>query len=195
MRKSFAVMFAVLSLAGLAGCDRFKPKEEGDAAPAHLEAPAPESDTARIFTPQGAAATSATGELTLNVALQMPDASDADHGASPREAIQIRGANGLILDGDLTGASPLSTQAGGQTLRALLGLPVNASQSMVYRVRNETKPENGQGVCGADAPAYIVVWEPDGPGVADDLKILGVKGAAPGAAGAQPCALLAYTRK
>jgi hypothetical protein len=188
-------MIAVLSLAALASCDRFKPSEDSAAPPAHLEAPAPESDTARIFKPAGDAANTATGELTVNVALQMPDAEDADHGASPRETIQLRGATGLILEADLTGASPLSTQVGGQTLRALFALPVNAVQAMVYRVGRETKPESGQGLCGADAPAYVVVWEPDGPSASGDFKILGVKGAAPGSGGAQPCTLLSYTRK
>ncbi len=195
MQKSIAVMLAVFGLAALSGCDRFKPAEEAGAPPAHLEAPAPESNTARIFAPAGEAATAATGELTVNVALQMPDAGDADRGAGPQETIQLRGATGLILEAVLTGASPPSTQVGGQTLRALLQLPVNAVQTMVYRVGRETKPESGQGLCGPGAPAYLVVWEPDGPGASGDLKVLGVRGAAPGASGSQPCSLLTYTRR
>lgn len=193
MRKSVALIFA--ALLALSACDRLAPQEESGSAPADLEAPAPESDPARVFAPSSDAATAATGELTVRVALQMPDAEQADRGAAPRETIQLRGATGLILEAELTGASPPSTQVAGQTLRALLGLPVNAVQTIVYRVERETKPESGQGVCGPDAPAYLVVWEPDGPGASGDLKILGVRGAAPGAAGAQPCALLAYARQ
>ena len=195
MQKAIALTLAMFGLALLPACDRFKPAEEESGGPAHLEAPAPESNTARIFSPSGPAATAATGELTVNVALQMPDAGEADRGAGPQETIQLRGATGLILEAVLTGASPPSTQAGGQTLRALLQLPVNAVQTLVYRVGRETKPESGQGICGPDAPAYLVVWEPDGPGAAGDLKILGVRGAAPGSAGSQPCSLLAYTRR
>ena len=79
-----------------------------------------------------------------------------------------------------------------QTLRALLGLDVDAAQVLVYRVASETKAATGQGLCGANAAAFVVVWEPDGPG--DALKLLGVTGAQPGEAAARACALLDYRR-
>jgi hypothetical protein len=79
---------------------------------------------------------------------------------------------------------------GGQTLRALLALPVAEPQVLVYRVSNETK-QNNAGLCGADATAFVVVWDPETPG-ASGYKVLGVSGGQPGAANARPCPMLEY---
>jgi hypothetical protein len=81
----------------------------------------------------------------------------------------------------------------GQTLRALLDIPVDEPQELVYRVTSETKPDNGQGVCGAGAPTAVGVWEPACPGE-PVLKVLCLTGGQPGAADARPCAMLAYRR-
>jgi hypothetical protein len=74
-----------------------------------------------------------------------------------------------------------------------MDLPVEEGQTLVYRVSNQTKPQSGQGVCGADDPAFVVVWEPSAPGE-DAFKVMGMLGGAPGAAGARSCPLLEYRR-
>jgi hypothetical protein len=86
-----------------------------------------------------------------------------------------------------------ATQVEGQTLRALLALPVEEPQVLVYRVSSETKPESGQGLCGAGETAFVVVWEPSGP-AQSALKVMGVSNGAPGAAGARACPMLEYRR-
>ncbi|NJO35283.1 MAG: hypothetical protein HC869_21515 [Rhodospirillales bacterium] len=64
---------------------------------------------------------------------------------------------------------------------------------LVYRVTNETKPDGGQGICGAESASHVVVWEPTTPGDSA-MKLLGVMGGAPGAADSRACPLLAYSR-
>jgi hypothetical protein len=185
----------LLSLAvfAVSACDRAAAPEAQVSEAPKLEAPAPDSEPARGFAPVNEAATAATGELTVSMLLRMPDAAEADRGAAPRDVLTLRGETGVLIDAEISSAATPATMVEGQTLRALLGLPVEASQTLVYRVASETKPESGRGLCGTDTPAFVVVWEPEGPGETT-LKLLGVIGGAPGSAGARPCPMLEYRR-
>jgi len=187
MRVGVAVLAAVLLLAG---CDRQATTAGEGAAGPQLDAPAPETEPSRTYASTNEAATGATGQLTAAMTLRLPDASDT--GGDGAEVITLTGANGVIVEAELTGAVSPATQVQGQTLRALLNIPVEEPQVLVYRVTNETRP-SGQGICGADNAATVVVWEPTGPGE-PVLKVLGVIGGAPGAGGARPCPLLEYRR-
>lgn len=183
------VRIALVALAlVLASCDRPAATGEagGDGGPT-LDAPAPESEPSRVFAAANDAARSATGEVNVSLAMRMPD----NDGAEAQEVLTLRGANGLSVEAAINGAVSPATQVGGQTLRALLNIPVEEPQVLVYRVTQETKPSSGQGLCGADAPAFIVVWEPSGPSNGG-MKVLGVMGAAPGAGDARACPMLEY---
>lgn len=155
-----------------------------------LESPAPEAEPSRVFSPVNAGARTATGDLTVAISTELA----GEDGAELQEVLTLRGANGLVVEGQITSAalSP-ATQVNGQTLRALLSLPVEEARVLVYRVVSETKPASGQGVCEAGSPSFVVFWEPSDPG-ASGLKLLGVMDGAPGAAGARPCPMLEYRR-
>lgn len=183
-----AAAFAALILVG---CDAIQGKQ-GDTSSEQttLDRPGPNTETARVFTPGNPAATAATGQLNYSSALRLGDAA----GAEPQEVLTLTGATGLVISAEVTATVSPATQVQGQTLRALLALPVEEPQVIVYRVTNETKPASGQGLCGADAAAYVVVWEPSAPGEAA-LKIMGFVGGAPGAAGARACPMLQYQRQ
>lgn len=181
---------AVLALVCAAACSQPATGPEGAQTAPQLEAPAPESQPARVFAPANDAARGASGGLTVAMALLLPDAGS---NADTQETLTLRGENGLVLEAQITGAISPATQVDGQTLRALLDIAVDEPQVLVYRVTSETKPASGRGVCGADAPAFVVVWEPAGPGE-PVLKVLGVMSAAPGAAGARACPMLEYRR-
>ena len=183
--------FAALALM-LGACDRAGAPQAGGANAPQLDAPAPVAEPARAFTASNAGATAATGDINVTMATRLPDADQA--GAAPQDVLTLRGANGLVVDAEVTGAVSPATQVEGQTLRALLALPVEEPQVLVYRVASETKPESGQGLCGAAAAAFVVVWEPSTPGDSA-LKVLGVAGGAPGAAGARACPMLEYRRE
>lgn len=176
-----------------AGCNQQNSASQGGASNApQLDAPAPESQPSAVFAPVNDAATAATGQLTMSVALHLPDAG-ADN-ADTQEVLTLRGATGLVVEANITGAVSPATQVQGQTLRALLGLPVEEPQVLVYRVTNETHPEGVQGLCGGEAnAAYVVVWEPSTPGSAS-MKLLGTTGGAPGAGAARACPMLEYRR-
>jgi hypothetical protein len=184
------IALAALALIA-AGCDRQTTTQEsvsGAEAP-QLDAPAPETEPSRLFAATNDAARAAAAEITVSIATQMPDTAGAD----ATEVLTLRAANGLSVQADIAGAVSPATQVQGQTLRALLGIPVEEPQVLVYRVTEETKPESGQGLCGAEAAAYVVMWEPSGPGE-PVMKLLGVIAAAPGAASARPCPMLEYRR-
>lgn len=187
------VRIALVALAlALAGCNPPSSPGEADGSEApSLDAPAPESEPSRVFAAVNDAARGATGELNVSLALRMPDA--AQENAEAREILTLRGANDLVVEAEINGAVSPATQVGGQTLRALLSIPVEEPQVLVYRVMQETKPSNGQGLCGADAPSFIVVWEPSGPGDGG-MKVIGLTGGAPGAEGARACPMLEYNR-
>ncbi|GAM98669.1 hypothetical protein U91I_02304 [alpha proteobacterium U9-1i] len=176
----------------LASCDQVAvqtPEGGGDAA--QLEAPASGAEPSRVFAPVSDAARAASGDLTVAMSLSLPDASEQS--GSAQETLTLTGANGLAIEAAVTSAVSPATQVQGQTLRALMSLPVEEPQTLVYRVSSQTKPSSGQGICGADDPAFVVVWEPSAPGE-ETLKVLGVTGGAPGAAGARACPLLEYRR-
>lgn len=178
-----------LSLLILAACDKPAAGPTADANAPQLDAPEPLSEPSRLFAASNEAARAATGELTVSTALRLPDAGQA--GADAQEVLTLRGALGLVVEAQITGVVSPATQVQGQTLRALLGIPVEEPQTLVYRVSSETKPQTGRGLCGADATAFVVVWEPSGPGE-PIMKIMGVMGAAPGAGDARACPMLEY---
>jgi hypothetical protein len=121
----------------------------------------------------------------------LPDASQPN--ADAQEVLTLHAQNGLIVEAPITSNASPATMVGGQTLRALLALPVEEPQVLVYRVTTETKPTSGLGLCGANAANYVVVWEPSGPSE-PIMKIMGVYGGAPGAASAHACPMLGYRR-
>lgn len=188
MRSSLLCAAVALALTGCGPADA--PQAGAPDAP-QLDTPAPEREPARAFAAVNDSARAVTGELSVIVALRLPDADQA--GAAPQDVLTLRGANGLAIDAEITGAVSPATQLEGQTLRALLALPVDEPQVLVYRVASETKA-GGQGLCGAGDAAFVVLWEPAGPGETA-LKVMGVAGGAPGAAGARACAMLEYGRR
>lgn len=182
-------LILVAAVLALAGCDRAGAPQDQSAGAPQLDTPLPESAPARAFNPVNDLARAATGDLTVTMATRLPDQA----GAAPQDVLTLRGANGLTVEGEITGVVSPATQIEGQTVRALLALPVEEPQVLVYRVASETKPESGQGLCGAGDAAFVVVWEPSGPGDGA-LKTMGVSGGAPGAAGARACPMLEYRR-
>jgi hypothetical protein len=182
---------AALALA-VAGCQQeaAAPESAESQAP-QLDAPAPASQPSRVFAPQNDAARGA-GPLIVAMTTRLPDTGDSS--GEITEVLTLTGDNGLVVEAAITGALSPATQVQGQTLRALLDIAVEEPRTLVYRVTREVKPEgSAQGFCGADSTDYVVLWEPSTPGEAD-LKVLGVTGAAPGAAGARPCPMLHYRR-
>lgn len=183
------IALVVLALAA-AGCGQQGSNSADGAADAPtLDAPAPDSEPSRVFAAVNDPARAAAAELTVSVTLRLPDESGGD----AQEVLTLRGGNGLVVEAEITGAVSPATQVGGQTLRALLNIPVEEPQVLVYRVASETKPDGGGGLCGAGTAAFVVVWEPAGPGD-PSMKVLGVTGAAPGAAESRPCPMLEYRR-
>lgn len=189
----FRPVLILAALALLASCDRAAAPsaDKGDAP--QLQAPAPDAEPSRGFAAVNDAATSATGDLTVAMALRMPDAPEAEGGGAGREVLTLRGANGLVVEAELVGVASPATVVEGQTVRALMSLPVEASQTLIYRVTSETKTEAGAGLCGTGDTSHILVWEPEGPGE-PVFKAMGISGAAPGAAGARLCPALDYRR-
>ncbi|MBX9746930.1 MAG: hypothetical protein K2X34_08520, partial [Hyphomonadaceae bacterium] len=162
---------AILACAfALAACDGQSPIAQGDGADApQLDAPGGESEPTRVFGAANDGARAVAAELNVTIATRLPDNAEGD----VQEILTLRGANGLLIEATVTGAISPATQVQGQTLRALLAIPVEEPQVLVYRVTGETKPEGGGGLCGADNAAYIVVWEPAGPGE-PVMKLLGL---------------------
>jgi hypothetical protein len=182
------------ALFALAGCGPSGGGADTDSdGAAKLEAPAPESEPARAFTPAGAAATRATGPLTVSVAQNFPDADSAEHGAGPREVLKLAGANNYRLEAELVGASSPATLVEGQTVRGAMGLPVEATTVLIYRVMNETK-SGGAGLCGAPTAGYVLEWEPESVGGEPVFKLMGLLGGAPGDQGVRLCPALDYRR-
>ncbi len=179
---------AVLAL-GVAACQRQPATGAGQENGARLEAPAPETEPSRVFAPANEATRNATGELTVSVTMRLADQTGGD----AQEVLTLRAAKGLVVEAQISGAISPATQVAGQTLRALLTLPVEEPQVLFYQVLNETHPEGVAGLCGAERAAYLVFWEPSSPGETG-LKVMGVLGAAPGAANARPCTMLEFAR-
>lgn len=189
MRSSVALIVLAVAVS-LAACGQ-QNASKSDAQATHLDSPTSDSNPGRNFAPTSDTARSATGTLTMTIATRLPDAGASN--ADAQETLTLHGTTGLNIDAQITGAVSPATQVQGQTLRALLNIPVEAPEVLVYHVSSEAKPVSGQGLCGADAPQYVVVWEPSDPG-ATAMKVMGVSGGAPGAASAHACAVLEYQR-
>jgi hypothetical protein len=174
-------------------CDRAgeAPAPRTPAKSPQMQAPAPESAPGRRFTPASEAARAVTGRLVVTLTTRMPDPASKETQAT--EILSLRGETGLAAEAQLEGSTTPSAMVEGQTIRALMELPVQASRVLVYRVTMEDAPEGAQKLCGARQTTRILVWEPDGPGD-DTLRLLTLSGDAPGAAGAQLCLSLSYQR-
>jgi hypothetical protein len=179
--RSFLIAIALAA----AGCSQ-QPAQDGagETAAPQLDAPAPGSEPSRLYAAVNDAARGKASELTISVTQRLPDGADAD----VQEVLSLRGG-GLALEAQITGAISPATQVQGQTLRALLDIPVEEPQVLVYRVTEAS----GGSLCGDSAASHVVVWEPSGPGD-PSLKILGIAGGAPGAADARACPMLEYRR-
>ena len=189
MNRNIAVV--VLAMA-FAACSQQSPAppQSTEGAP-QLDAPAPETEPSRVFSANNDAARQVSPELTVSTILRLPDASQS--GQDAHEVLILRGPNGVAVEAQITSVVSPATQVQAQTLRALLDLPVEEPQTLVYRVTSETKSQSGRGLCGTDTTAYVIVWEPSTPGEST-MKILGLTGGAPGAAGARACPMLEYRR-
>lgn len=180
------IALAALAVA-LIGCNRQPATQDAANERPQLDAPAPDSEPSRVFAAANDAARTVAGELTVSVTQELPDAADADI----QERLTLRGGNGLNVTAAVTGAISPATQVGGQTLRALLDIPVEEPQVLVYRVNEAT---GSPGLCRDAAPTYVVIWEPSAPGEAV-MKILGATGGAPGAGDSRACQMLEYRRQ
>jgi len=185
MKAWIVALAALVSACGQSGAGG------GESAEApKMEDPSAQTEPARGFEPANDQTRAATGVLNVTVATRLPDADAADKGAEgSTETLTLTGANGVVLEATLSGVVEPSVQVQGQTLRALMGLTVEASQILVYRVARA----EGASLCGAAAATHVVVWEPanfNDPA----YKVLPVSGGAPGEAAARPCAALEYRR-
>ncbi|MDX2238994.1 MAG: hypothetical protein NW203_15635 [Hyphomonadaceae bacterium] len=181
--------WAVVAVAAaLGGCEQeaAAPRADIGSGGPQLEAPAPESAPARRFMPQSDAARAATGALIVTETVRIAQSAE-DRGG---EVLTLRAENGLVVEARLAGAAPPSTRIGEQTLRALMELPVEASQTLLYAVSQEG---GGASLCDAGPASHIVLWESETPGDAG-LRVLPFTGGAPADADAAACTLLAYAR-
>lgn len=186
----FLRLAMIAGLLILGACERQDVTTEASPESPQLDAPAPEGEPTRTFETTNEAAATATGALSFAITVRMPDARGGQGDA--QEVLTLRGANGAVIEANVSAVVSPATQVQGQTLRALLDVPVQEARLLVYQVTGETKA-NGRGVCGSEDVSYVVVWEPSEPGD-PQLKILGVSGGAPGAAAARACPMLAYRR-
>jgi len=183
--------FAVFLLALALGACNQQNAQNADQQSAVLDTPAPELAPDSALTPNNDAARSVTGQLTMAVSLRLPNAGSDN--TDQQEVLTLRGASGLVVEAAITNVVSPATQVQGRTLRALLDIPVEEPQVLVYRVTSEERPQGVGGLCGSEAADYVVVWEPSSPG-ASSMRLLGVRGGAPGAASARACSMLDYTR-
>lgn len=182
------VRLATVALAlGASACQR---QPGGGQQPAAIEAPAQQGEAARVFAPANEAARAGLGDLTVTMSLHLPDQAGGD----AREMLTMRAVRGLVVEAQLSTAVSPATEVQGRTLRALLALPVEASQTLAYRVIEETHPEGLTGLCGAEEAVAVLIWEPSAPGETA-LKMMGFTGGLPGAAGARACQLLEFARR
>lgn len=186
MNLRFALAIVAAAIA-IAGCQRIANAPSSEKS--GLSAPAEESSTARVFQPVNDVAKNQTGELTISTALRLPDQAGADS----QEVVTMSAAKGVVVEAQLVSEVTPSTQVQGQTLRALLDLPVEEPQTLVYRISSETRPAGVSGLCGGDRAAFVIVWEPSTPGESR-LKVLGFTGGQPGAADTRACTMLEYVR-
>lgn len=174
----------LIAALALAACGRNAAAPAPAASP-ELAQPAAEPELANRYRGANQAA-QALGEITVTLATHLPEAAAE---GQPVERLSLRGAGNFIVEADLSGAAEPALTVQGSTVRALMGLDVGAAQTLVYRV---TRAE-GQSLCGQTAAAYVVIWQPEGPGE-NELKILPLAGGAPGETQARACARLDYAR-
>jgi hypothetical protein len=187
-----ALVTAFLFCASVCACERPSEAPSGErVAGLEMEAPAPESAPARRFTPVSETARVVTGRVTVTLTQRMPGADAKE--ALPTEILSLRAETGIVFEAALEGSVAPSTSVEGQTIRALMELPVEASRVLVYRVTEENAPAGAQRLCGARPTVRVLVWEPDGPGEAV-LRLLALSGEPPGRPGAQLCMALSYER-
>ena len=179
------IALVALALA-VAGCNQQSATQDAASDGPQLEAPAPDSEPSRVYSAANDAARTVSNELTVSVTQELPDAADADI----QEILSLRGGNGLNVNAEVSGAISPATQVQGQTLRALLAIPVEEPQVLVYRV---TQAAGSPGLCSGGTPTHVVVWEPSAPGDGA-IKLIGVTGGAPGAGEARACQMLEYRR-
>jgi hypothetical protein len=184
-------MTALLLCASVSACERPTEAPGRRVAGPKMEAPAPESAPARRFAPASESARVVTGRVTVTLTTRMPDAQAKD--ALPTEVLSLRAETGIAAEAELEGSVAPSVSVEGQTIRALMNLPVDAARVLVYRVTEEDAPAGAQRLCGARPTTRILTWEPDGPGEAV-LRLLTLAGDVPGRAGAQLCLSLSYER-
>ena len=110
------VVLVALALA-VAGCNQQSASTDATDSGPQLDAPAPESEPSRAFAAANDAAHAVSGELTVSVTQEFPDAADADI----QERLSLRGGNGLNVNALVTGAISPATQVGGQTRLSLRG--------------------------------------------------------------------------
>lgn len=178
----------IAGLLALVACGQADGPAPGEAEAPQLGDPTLESEPSRVFATANEAATGTTGQLTVSIVQHMSDAG----GGGAHEELTLVGANGLEVRAQIEGAVSPATQLGGQTLRALLGIPVEEPQVLVYRVTGETR-QGGRGLCGEGETSHVVVWEPAGPGE-PVMRVLGASGGAPGEQSARACPRLDYRR-
>jgi hypothetical protein len=179
---AFAAVFIV-------ACDRVAEAPSDLSSGAELDMPAPEAEPARIYTPRSESARATTGKLTLTVTTRMPQGGNE----RSTDVLLVRAETGLTAEAVLESTLAPSASVEGQTIRALMELPVDASQTLVYRITQQNAPQGGRGLCGEREATRLVVWEPTTPGETA-LKILALTGDAPGRPGAQLCAVFSYVR-
>ena len=148
-----------------------------------------ETEPSRVFAASNDAANAATAQLTVSIVQRMPDAGA---NGDIQEVMTLTGASGVVVEAQVDGVASPATQVQGQTLRALLAIPVEEPQVLVYRVTAETRAD-GRGICGAETATHFVVWEPSGPGD-PVMKVLAFSGGGPGEAAARACQRLEYRR-
>ncbi|HYD73443.1 MAG TPA: hypothetical protein VEF55_09910, partial [Candidatus Binatia bacterium] len=113
MKFRIALIAAALAIAG---CNQQSAQDSAQEGVA-LDAPAPQSQPDSVYTPNNDAARNTTGQLTMSVALRLPDAGSTN--SDEQEVLTLRGASGLVVEAAITGAVSPATQVQGQTLRAL----------------------------------------------------------------------------
>jgi pyruvate/2-oxoglutarate dehydrogenase complex dihydrolipoamide acyltransferase (E2) component len=182
---------ALLLGAALCACERASEPAGARVAGPEMGAPAPESAPGRRYVPVSETARAITGRLTVTLTTRMPDAQAEE--ATPTEVLSLRAETGVAAEAALEGSLAPSISVEGQTIRALMELPVEASRVLVYRVTEENAPAGAQKLCGARQTTRVLVWEPETPGD-ESLRLLTLAGDAPGRPGAQLCMPLAYER-
>ena len=152
----FRIALIVLGAGRLPAATSRPSTREGAQEAPQLDAPAPEIEPARRFARRATTPRARRRPNShVSVSLRLPDA-----GRTPTRragsADAARRATASSWKRQSPARSRRRRKCGGQTLRALLDIPVEEPQVLVYRVTNETKPEGVGGLCGAERADYVV---------------------------------------